>query len=143
MGIVAGEAPLPFLHGLVNHLFPFSGILMAFKAKFRNRFGNLHGTFRKMVVVAHSTILISHRFMNEPVLEEGFMAVLAAGRRSQEQHGQRDEHYQDVKSRTTHPDMLITTGFRCQQGRISGLECRPEIQCLVSGFWCLETALFV
>ena len=115
MGIVAGETLFTFLQGLVNDLFPFSGILVAFKAKFWNRFGNLHGSFRKMVVVAHGTILICHRFMNEPVLEECLMAVLAAGRRSQEQHGQSDEHYQDVKSRTTHPNMLITTGFRCQQ----------------------------
>ena len=115
MGIVAGETLFPFIQRFVNDLFPFCGILVAFKAKFWNRFGNLHGSFRKMVVVAHGTILICHRLMNESVLQEGLMAVLAVGRRSQDQHGQSDEKYQDVKSRTGHPGMLITDYERCQQ----------------------------
>jgi len=117
VGIVARETLFPFIQGLVNDLFPFSGILVAFKAKFRNRFGNLHGSFRKMVVVAHGTFLISHRFMNEPVLEEGFMAVLAVGHRSKQQYRQSDEKYQDVKSRTGHSGMLITENEMCQQFR--------------------------
>jgi len=115
VGIVAGETLFPFIQGLVNDLFPFSWIIVAFKAKFRNRFGNLHGGFRKMVVVAHSTILFSHRLVNEPVPEEGFMAILGVGRRSQEQHGQGDRKYQDVKSGTWHPDIVITARFLCQQ----------------------------
>lgn len=84
MGVVAGKA-LPFLQGRVRDSFPGSRVLVAFKAKIGNGFGYLSRSFRKMKIVAHRTVLICDRPMNEPVLEEGFMPVLGLGYRSQEQ----------------------------------------------------------
>ena len=68
MGVVAGKA-LPFLQGRVRYSFPGSRILVAFKAKIGNGFGDLPFSIRKMEIVARSTVLICDRPMNEPVLE--------------------------------------------------------------------------
>ena len=116
MGVVAGKA-LPFLQGRVRDSFPGSRVLVAFKAKIGNGFGYLSRSFRKMKIVAHRTVLIYDRLMNEPVLEEGFMPVLGLGYRSQEQQRQGDKQEPWVGPRAGHPDMLITAHSRCQQGR--------------------------
>ncbi len=82
-----------------------------------------------MEIVAHRTILICHRLMNEPVLEEGLMAVLGVGRRGQKQHRQGDKQAPEVKSRATHPGRFITVFLRCQQVmccRSRPRSCNPE-----------------
>ena len=110
---MTGKA-LALFHGRVSDSFPCSRILVALEAERRNRLCGLQGSFRKMKIVAYGTILISYRLMDEPVLEEGFMAVLGLSCPGKEQSGQDDEEYQDVKSRTAHPCMDITVMVVCQ-----------------------------
>jgi hypothetical protein len=124
---VAGKA-LPFLQGRVRDSFPGSRILVAFKAEIGNGFGYLSRSFRKMKIVAHRTVLIGYRSMNEPVLEKGFVPVLGLGYRTQEQHRQDDKQERGVISGTGHPGMLITVHGWCQQGRIPGTGQIPGIQ---------------
>jgi hypothetical protein len=114
VGIVAGKA-LPLFHGCMYDLLSFGGIPVASIAKSGNGLWYLTCSFRKMEIVAHRTVLLLHRLMDKAVFKKGLVAVLAVGHRSKQQYRQSDEKYQDVESRTGHPDMLITDERWCQQ----------------------------
>ena len=114
MGIMARKAPFPLSHGSVYDFFVPGRVLVALKTEPRNGFRDLPRSFGKVQIVAHGAVLPSDRLMDEPVLEKGLVAVLGMNCQGNEQDRQDDWQYQDVKSRTAHPDMLITAGSRCQ-----------------------------
>jgi len=120
--------------------FPGSWVLVAFKAKIGNNFGYLPGSFGKVEIVTCGAVLRRDRLMNEPVLEEGFMAVLGLSCPGKEQCGQDDEECQDVNFRTAHPCMDITVMVVCQpeeSGSRSGVTWIPgsQISYLRSQTW--------
>jgi len=97
VGVMAGKT-FPFLEGGVGQAFPTGRVLVASEAKGWNGFQGLSRAVRKMEFVAHRTIPVCDRLMDEFVLEEYLMAVLRLSDQCSEQYRKGDGNHQDVKS---------------------------------------------